>query len=163
MTTPFDYPTGTLISLQCNDFNVEASTGCTYDVFYFSPSGDSTFRDALRTCGRGSFGRTSTTNAMTIGFDTDSGNPYSATPYRFNCTLTVVQGSGGSSAVQPQPTPAPQPQPTPSTTNTSCECGVRNEAPRIVGGSLATLNEFPWRCNLYRELVLFEESNQLIG
>jgi len=98
-------PPGTKMNLQCTEFNVEGSQNCQYDVFFLSPTGDSTFSDQQYFCGPGTFTRSSTSNRLAIGFNTDAGNPQSSTPYRFQCQITVVSN--------------PNPQP-------DCSCGVRN-------------------------------------
>ncbi|CAL8070442.1 unnamed protein product [Orchesella dallaii] len=127
-------PPGTKMNLQCTEFNVEASQNCQYDVFFMSPTGDSTFSDQQYFCGLGGFTRSSTSNRMTIGFNTDASNPESNNLYRFQCQISVVANS------VPQPT---------------CSCGVRNQQTqsRIVGGSNASPGEFPWRCALYSRFL----------
>lgn len=46
-------PAGTRMTLDCTEFNLEPSQNCQYDVFFFSPSGDTSFRDQQHFCGAG--------------------------------------------------------------------------------------------------------------
>jgi hypothetical protein len=122
-------PVGTQMVLTCNEFSIEASANCQYDIFYWSLSGSQTFSDQLFACGKGTFSRTTTANKLAVGFRTDSGNPASADPYKFQCQVTVI-GS-------------------PVVTTPTCSCGYKNDNTRIVGGSPTSLGEYPWRCALY--------------
>lgn len=102
-------PIGTRIQLNCNDFNVEQSTNCQYDIFYYSLSGTQTFTDQEFSCGKGTFSKTSKSNKIAIGFRSDDSNPQSTVPFRYRCQLKVVA----------DPTPV-------------CECGLKGEVREII-------------------------------
>lgn len=97
-------PAGTRMSVDCSDFNLEASQNCQYDVFFVSLSGDTSFRDQQYFCGNGGFTRTTQGNRLAVGFHSDDSNPQSNSPFRYQCRITVVQGNQ----------------------EPSCSCGVRN-------------------------------------
>jgi len=96
-------PPGTAISINCEDFNVEPSQNCIYDVFFMSLSGDENFADQEFFCGQGVLNRVSKKNKLAIGFHSDAMNPNSLNPFRYQCTLTVV-----------------------GTVVPDCKCGARN-------------------------------------
>ncbi|CAL8070446.1 unnamed protein product [Orchesella dallaii] len=141
-------PAGTNIVLNCTEFNVEFTSGCNYDRMTVSLSGDSTLRDGMVACGKGTFTQSSTTNALAVGFKSDSSNPTSASLFRFQCVLTVTGKEAPAPAAAPTTTTQ---RPATTFSNNTCSCGTRNEATRIVGGTNAEINEFPWRTALYNE------------
>lgn len=137
-------PVGTKISVDCDEVNVEYNSGCTYDRMTISLSGDNSLHDGLIICGQGAFQRTTQGNSLFVQFTSDSSNAQSPSLYRFQCILSVVDD--GQNYVQQ---PVVSEQPSGGLADTSCSCGTRNEATRIVGGSDAITNEFPWRVALY--------------
>ena len=90
-TYTINSPRMTQITLECDDFNVEASTNCQYDRLFWSLSGDPYFRDLTYVCGQGRVNKvTSSSNRLTIGFKSDATNPQSNVPWRYECRLTTV-------------------------------------------------------------------------
>jgi hypothetical protein len=137
-------PAGTTISLQCDQFHVEDHSSCGYDAFLVSMTGSTTFSDGMVFCGRGVLSRRSTSgNRLSVRLTSDSSNPTSAYKYLFSCQITA------SGTAAPTTTSAPVPyQPADST----CKCGIRNSGNRIVGGTNALKNEFPWRIGMKNSL-----------
>lgn len=137
-STCFSSPSGTTMSVACDDFNVENSRTCSYDFMGISLSGNP--NSVSKYCGKGTVRSSSSSgNSLAIVFQSDSSNPGSSrrSPYRFRCTVNVSGGSGGN------PTTL---SPTPPANSGNCTCGRRNDGSRIVGGTDAKVNEFPWRC-----------------
>jgi V8-like Glu-specific endopeptidase len=141
----FNSPVGTTMTIKCDQIHIEDHPSCGYDAFILSPSGSTTFSDGLLFCGRGIVSpRSSTSNRLSVRLTTDSSNPTSIYKYLFTCQVTA------SGFAQPTTTVAPVPY-VPSDPAT-CKCGQRNSGNRIVGGTNALLNEFPWRIGMKNSL-----------
>jgi len=136
----FNSPAGTTITIQCDPFHIEEHSACAYDVLILSMTGSTTYSDGQAFCGRGILSpKTTSGNRLSVRLQTDSSNPSSMYKYLFSCQVTA------SGIAAPTTTSAPVPyKPAPST----CACGQRNSANRIVGGTNALKNEFPWRIGM---------------
>jgi len=132
----FASPEGTTMTVNCDVFNVEYERSCSYDYLGLGFGGSPS--DVQKYCGRGTLqSRPTTANRLAVVFKSDVSNPgRNREAYRFQCKITVSGQSGGGDNGGSQP---------PS--DGSCSCGVRNDQ-RIVGGQVAKVNEFPWRCYL---------------
>jgi len=140
----FTSPAGTTISIKCDQFNVEDHSSCAYDALILSLSGSTTFSDAMYFCGRGIMSpRSTSSNRLSVKLSTDSSNPTSAYKYLFSCQITA------SGSAQPTTTVASVPY---KPADSSCVCGQRNSGTRIVGGTNALKNEFPWRIGMKNSL-----------
>jgi len=129
----FSSPDGTTMSVNCDDFNVEFERNCAYDYLGLGFGGNP--GDVQKYCGSGNLqSRPTSSNRLAVTFKSDHSNPGSnREAYRFRCKVTV----SGSSTTPPDNGDG--------SSGDDCECGKRNDQ-RIVGGQVAKVNEFPWRC-----------------
>ncbi|CAG7725740.1 unnamed protein product [Allacma fusca] len=116
-------PKGTVMRLECPEFNLRYGNNCPIDKFFWSRSGDPNFRDWRFACGTTPIKDTSTSNVLTLGFISSQDQPLPNN--KFGCKVTV------------DPATCSQP------------CGMSGVSNRIVNGVEAQVSEFPHRCAIY--------------
>ncbi|CAG7827421.1 unnamed protein product [Allacma fusca] len=84
---------------------------------------------------------TTTTTTTTAKPTTTTTTTTTAKPTTTTTTTTTAKPTTTTTTITAKPTVS-------TTQKPKCNCGARNEKPRIVNGTEAGVNEFPWRCAL---------------
>lgn len=137
-------PANHTIRFYCDTFNIYSSAGCSSSRFSFSPSGDPQYSDRQSFCGLQS-GITLYTsgNKFVARFDNAIANYYLQPG--FYCSIEVITDDEDTTTdAASTNTETPVETTTTPAEPSNCDCGARNSAARIVGGSETAINEYPF-------------------
>ncbi|KAA0200982.1 hypothetical protein HAZT_HAZT001586 [Hyalella azteca] len=161
-------PVGQKVYVYCDTFSILYDANCNYARFFYSPSGDINFADAFIYCGYyPSLTFTTSSNKVALKFMNAWSNFYGQPGFRCyigtwpDTTTTTTTTSTTtkpttttttttSTTTKPTTTTTKAPSSTttttkaPTTVPSTCDCGRKNIAARVVGGQVATKNEYPW-------------------